>query len=371
MKVAYLLGSLNRGGAETLVLDVSRNANKAPFEMLCIHRKGGAYIDDYYSSGITMIQCAPRRLDILRYLWQLRKHLMQENVTIVHAQQSLDCVYAWLATIGTDIRVIETFHGYDYGRRRFDKFVNALSVRMADVVCFVSKAELDYYVENYRIRHQEKLHVVYNGIDFSKLDASYPIPDFLAEKSNKVRLTMVGNFVKGRSQKVLVEAIKMIDKEEELKEKLDFYFIGRRDEKQAWRYDECVQYCKKHHLDNVHFMGARSDVPAVLKTMDGFVYSTVHDTFGIAVVEAIAAGLPIVVNDWDVMKEVCGEANEGIRYFKSGEAEDAAEKIKELLENFVKSKKVAEANAKRVRGQYSIERHIERLSGVYSGVCKE
>lgn len=55
-------------------------------------------------------------------------------------------------------------------------------------------------------------------------------------------------------------------------------------------------------MDKVHFMGPRSDVPELLASWDAFLYSTDHDTFGIAVVEAIAAGLPTFVNDWEVMK---------------------------------------------------------------------
>jgi len=36
MKVAYLLGSLNRGGTETLVLDVFKKASQAPFQVMGI-----------------------------------------------------------------------------------------------------------------------------------------------------------------------------------------------------------------------------------------------------------------------------------------------------------------------------------------------
>ena len=78
--------------------------------------------------------------------------------------------------------------------------------------------------------------------------------------------------------------------------------------------DFVLKYCEDNNLDNVYFLGGRGDVPALLKVMDGFVYSSVHDTFGIAVVEAMAAGLPVVVNDYEVMKEVCGNL---VTYFKS------------------------------------------------------
>jgi len=49
MKVAYLLGSLNRGGTETLLLDVFSNADKASYEMIGIYRKDGAYRNDFYA----------------------------------------------------------------------------------------------------------------------------------------------------------------------------------------------------------------------------------------------------------------------------------------------------------------------------------
>ena len=93
MKVAYLLGSLNRGGTETLMLDVLRNAENAPFEMMCVHRKGGAYYDDFYAAEQTIYNLAPKRFGLIRYLWRLRNLLLQEGVTIVHGQQPLDTIY--------------------------------------------------------------------------------------------------------------------------------------------------------------------------------------------------------------------------------------------------------------------------------------
>ena len=58
MKVAYLLGSLNRGGTETLVLDVFKKASQAPFQVVGIHRKGGAYLPGFKATGEKMIEQA-------------------------------------------------------------------------------------------------------------------------------------------------------------------------------------------------------------------------------------------------------------------------------------------------------------------------
>ena len=305
-----MFGGMNRGGAETLMLDVFRNWQKAPFSFMGIHRKGGAYKEDFYAAGPKMIQCTPKKMGLFRYLWTLRRILLREGITIVHAQQSLDCVYAHLATIGTGIRVVVTFHGYDYAANTFNRFIKALSIRMADAVCFVSQAQREHYLEAYSIGDTSKIHVAYNGISFAKIDSAEPSIEF-ANRSHRIQLAMVGNFVSGRSQSIIVKSIQILS--ERGINACDFYFIGCRNGKEPWLYDDCVRFCQEHQLNNVHFLGGRGDVPSLLKVMDGFVYSTNHDTFGIAVVEAMVIGLPIVVNDWVVMKEVCGDANVGIR----------------------------------------------------------
>lgn len=365
IKVAYMLGSLNRGGTETLMLDVFRNANKVPFQFIGIHRKGGAYKDDFYAAGPKMVHLAPKRFGYLHYLMQLRHVLKSENITIVHAQHWLDGIYARLATIGTDIRVVNTLHGY-FPMKGLKGFLCRLSIRMADDVCFVSRYEQEWYQRQMRIE-DKKCHVIYNGIDFSKIDAAEPSREILAEK--QIKLAMVGNFVKVRDHITLVKALQFLNKRG-VKD-FDFYFIGKRSEDYPYIYNECVRYCDENEMKNVHFLGGRGDVPVLLKAMDGFVYSTDHDTFGIAVVEAMAAGLPVVVNDYSVMREVCGGCEENhVTYYRSKDVEDCASAIEKLLkcisEFTTEFKKQCAHNSQWVRDRYSIEAYISRLTEIYN-----
>ncbi|MFC2425947.1 MAG: hypothetical protein ACFNUT_05350, partial [Bacteroidota bacterium] len=55
MKIAYMLGSLNRGGMETLLLDVFKNARIAEYSFIGIHRKGGKYQFTYSASAARKI----------------------------------------------------------------------------------------------------------------------------------------------------------------------------------------------------------------------------------------------------------------------------------------------------------------------------
>lgn len=366
MKIAYFIGSLNRGGLENLVLDVCRQHDDAQYQMICVYRHGGNMTVNFQQSGVPLIH-VDKEHGILRHLWNLRKVLLCENVDIVHSQSAIGTILLAFALIGTRIKIITSFHGNLFADASWWK--RELVYKVSKKIICVSEYQKDYYEQKWHLPKKNKLQVVYNGIDFSKIERAQA-HSVLKEKK-RCQLAMVGNFIKGRSQVIIVKAVKFL--KEIGNADFDLFFIGRRDELETWRYDNCVQYCEEHHLDNIHFLGSRGDVPELLKTMDGFVYSTEHDTFGIAVIEAIAAGLPIVVNDWPVMKEVCNiglpKDNNAIRFFKTDDVEDCAKVISALLQDLNNSKSLlstyCNTAANAVKQKYSIQKHIENVYNIY------
>lgn len=361
MRVAYLLGSLNRGGAESLLLDVFRNAEKAKYDFIGIHRHGGEYKDDFYATGKKLYYIQPKRWKFVSYLLKLRKTLKSENIQIVHAQMAIDAIYAHLATIGLQIKVILTFHGFDIGANGLARLRNRIAIRVADRICFVSEYERQDYEQKYPIG--KKGRVVYNGIDFDKI-VQCTMHNAQCPENKVPQLCCVGSFGSGRSQIVICKALGVL---KDRGVEPEFFFIGGKRKSEPNVYDECFNYCQEHNLTNVHFMGTRSDVYELEKTMDGFVYSTVHDTFGIAVVEAIVVGLPVIVNDWTVMKEITRNG-QWATLFKTEDIEDCANKIEDLLNNLEARKVQAKEIAKQVREEYSIEKHIARLEQIYAEI---
>ena len=370
MKIAYLLGSLSRGGTETLLLDVFRSAKKAQFEFIGVHRKGGPYKDDFYATEPKFLQCAPKKGRFLSYFKRLRNIFKENGITIAHAQQWIDAIYAILATIGTDIKVVQTFHGYDFGTKGLNKWLLKRSILWCDASYFVSESQKQYYIKKYNLKCLDKLHVVYNGINFSKFDIEKQPLELPENKIDRpqggaLKLVMVGNFVPGRAQNSVCQFLKG------LKDKgvdYDFYFVGKKSDAEPWRYDNCVNYCEENGLKNcVHFLGGRADVPQILKHVDAFIYGTDHDTFGIAVIEAVAAGLPTFVNDWEVMTEVTQNGKLATLY-KTNDTEDFCEKFMDFVNNVESYKTKAVENAKIVRDIYSIEKHIERLCELYKSL---
>lgn len=378
IKVAYLLGSLNRGGTETLLLDVFRNASKNNHDAVGIYRKTGVYENAFLSSGVPMHKLPVGRNPI-SYLLKLRRLLKTNYITVAHAQQPIDALYARMACIGTGIKVVLTFHGYDYTENRFALLVMKSIIGCTDWNIYVSDTQREYYQDKYILKPNKQT-VVYNGISFDKLDnpdtrsATLSRAPGIRVENLRVELQLssdtllmgsVGNFVQGRDQFTICRFLKLLNEQG-----VDFHFVfvGKCSEQMPQLYDTCFEFCQQNELSGkVSFLGSRDDVPQILHQLDAFVYSTDHDTFGIAVVEAMAIGIPVFVNDWGVMSEITDGGKQATLY-KTKNEEDL---LREFM-LFLKNKEVYLNKAKQaatfVRKKYSIEKHIEKLKIVYSDI---
>ncbi|MCQ2339168.1 MAG: glycosyltransferase family 4 protein [Paludibacteraceae bacterium] len=371
MKIAFTIGAINRGGAETLLLDVMKRASQLPFDAMLIYRNGGDYETNFKATGQPCVYLRPKRGRYISYLWALRKVLRENKIDIVHAQYWLDAIYARIATIGLPIKLLTTFHGYTGAVENISlltKVRYALSIMASDKVCFVSKYEQSGFNHNFNKWLGDKGCVVYNGVDFGKLDASYASLDTPLPIVNSAfpKLCMVGNFISERQHLMIIQALHQL-KMCKSHLPVELYLIGKEVREMSNSYKLCVTYCSDFAMDYVHFLGGRGDVPALLQQMDGFVYATKAETFGIAVVEAMAAGLPVVVNNHPVMQEVTNDGK-WATLFKSDDAKDCANKIQDLIENLPKRKAKAQEIAQQVRKAYSIEKHIERLNEIYTQI---
>lgn len=368
MKVAFFIGSLNRGGTETLVLDTLRKQASLPFENILIYRNEGDLSSSFRSTGVKMIRVKPGRMK-LGYIHQLRKILRQEGVDILHTQTLLNAFLGLFCICFLRVKLVASYHGF---RTSFmGRLLTHPVMWFADACVFVSGFERQWYLRNTLFAPERRCHIIYNGIDFTKFIERYPKPDFLLGHDFEfpchcVSLAMIGNFVSVRSHYFLCQGIKRLH--DEGIDGFQFYFVGKRSEAEPDKYDDCVRFCEENRLlDKVHFVGSRGDVPAILQYIDGFVYSSHRDTFGIAVVEALAAGVPVIVNDWGVMKEITNQGELACLY-KTEDKDDFVKKMRLFLDCISDFRLKAQKNASIVREMYSIERHIENLYCLYKSL---
>ena len=363
MKTGVLLGSLNRGGTETLILDVFKKIQTSQMDLIGIYRKKGVLEKDFQNSDTDM-HYLPVGKNIFGYLYQLRRLIIQQNLTLLHAQQPIDALYARLATLGTKIPVILTMHGYDFNNSKLDRLILKIVLKITSQNLYVSNYQKEYYLQKYKLKPALQK-VVYNGINLDKFETT--VGANLWEELNIDRKSLllgtVGNFVPGRDPMTLCRFLMLLNEQQ-----VDFHFIfiGRKSVTFPQIYEECVDFVNRHGLsERVTFAGSREDVPALLHQLDAFLYATDHDTFGIAVVEAMAAGVPVFVNDWEVMTEITEEGKLATIY-KTKDEKDLLEKFMLFLQTRETYNQKTKEVSVIVRQKYSIEKYIENLKIVYS-----
>ena len=132
------------------------------------------------------------------------------------------------------------------------------------------------------------------------------------------------------------------------------------------RWDNCINYCVENELEkNVFFLGTRQDIPGLLNQINAFVYSSSHDTFGIAVIEAMACGIPVIVNDWEVMMEITENGNYA-EIFKSKDPKNLSHKIFEFISNGFLYNDRAKKIKPIIKEKYNITNYLQNLKILYT-----
>ncbi|MEW6602109.1 MAG: glycosyltransferase family 4 protein, partial [Nitrospirota bacterium] len=82
--------------------------------------------------------------------------------------------------------------------------------------------------------------------------------------------------------------------------------------------------------DRVLFLDHRDDIPRVLKTLDVFVFPSVLEGLGTALIEAMAMARPVAVSDIPTFRDFIEDGKNGI-FFKIKDPQDMADKVIALL----------------------------------------
>jgi glycosyltransferase involved in cell wall biosynthesis len=360
VKVAFFLGALNRGGAETLLADIFSRRVTLPFDAICVYRKEGTMSDSFHCTGVPMLQLNCGK-NWFRYLIRFRHLVLRQKVDIVNAQTAFNAALAIISLIFTRVKVVTTLHGFTFVTA--NPLYKRLVFRNSSRIICVSQSECDEYLRRGSFGVADRFVVVHNGIDFSKFGHTQPPTD----NGEEIKMCMVGSFGEGRNHLFVCHFLDALKKQGV---QYHFTFIGAARESEKEIYDSCINYCHEHGLDDaVTFYGLSNDVPGLLAGMDAFVYATRHDSFGIAVIEAIATGLPTFVNDTDVMRELSGDGKLATLY-TTNDVDALVSKIQHFVSHRMEYWQRAQSSASHVREQYSIERNIANLSIVYQGLYK-
>ncbi|HET6669922.1 MAG TPA: glycosyltransferase family 4 protein [Pyrinomonadaceae bacterium] len=118
----------------------------------------------------------------------------------------------------------------------------------------------------------------------------------------------------------------------------------------------------------VRLMGRMDDISELYCALEVFVSASHSESFGLAIVEAMAAGVATVATDTAGAQEIIEDGSSGV-LIPIGAIPTMAEAIRQLLIDPQRRKKLAEEARRRVRERFSLERMVDETESVYAEVA--
>lgn len=165
---------------------------------------------------------------------------------------------------------------------------------------------------------------------------------------------------------LLITAFSILYKKSELKPTLAIYGGGH-------LLEELKQLtCRLGVEQVVMFYGTipNTEVPKVLNTFDIFVNCSKQESFGVAIVEAMACMLPVVATDTPGFREVVDDGKTGL-VLKDRRPETMAEALSKLLEDKELCQKFGYNGRKKVLAEYDWNKNVETMENLYRNLVKK
>lgn len=190
-----------------------------------------------------------------------------------------------------------------------------------------------------------------NAIDYEKFHC-----DNDRQPSAKLRLVNVGSYQAKKNQSFLVEVAKIL-RERHIDFEINLLGDGE-------KFGEITSLIKENHLEaNVMQRGNVENVAEYLWQSDIYVHSAYYEPFGLVLVEAMAAGLPVVTLDGRGNRDLIVQGKNGYMLYEQN-TEQFADRILEIWNDKQKYCQMS-AFAQDFARQYDIKPYVDRLLELY------
>ncbi len=362
LKIAHLINSLSIGGAEVFVQDLSLEQSKEnhveiwsmfpPLDPVI----GKEMKDVLNAQNITcrIIGETPNKNRIQR-IKQIRNYIYKFQPDVLNCHSEVGVALSIIASLGLKTKLVETIHSTvlefeklhkNFIRYKVDKFV-AISLKCRDII------------ENRLKVPPENIELIYNGINIEKFRASDRVINKTADS-----VVIIGRLESVKDHSSLFDAFNLLIKKlENANIKIPtLYIIGDGTIK-----NELEIKVRNLNLENyIKFLGSRSDIPDILLKSDCFVLPSKWEGLSIALLEAIASGIPVVATNVGSNYEIIEDGKNGFLVDKENPAQ-FADALFKVLSNSELRRKFSSYSRDKVN-EFNIKHTSEKYISMYQNV---
>ncbi len=362
MNILYLSKHLNTGGITTYLLTLTQGFVHRGHNVFVIS-SGGDQESEFLSAGAKLHSIDIRTKSELSFklygnLINLKKFIVKNDIEIIHAQTRVTQIMGQLTKRLTGCPYVSTCHGYFKAH-----FSRKLFPCWGDRVIAISSPVVKHLKEDFHVSDNQ-IELIVNGINLNQFE---PV-----DEESKIRLRrryhlgkhpvigIIARLSDVKGQDLLVAAFhKVVASFPQAK----LFLVGEGKMENALR--RLVSTLDL--VDKVIFLPKINKTSEILPIFDVFVMPSRQEGLGISVMEAQAAGLPVVASNVGGLPDIIEDGKTGI-LVRQGDVGDLSEAIIFLLRNKQAAMKMGKLAKMQAKKRYSADTMVEKTLAVYEKV---
>ena len=282
---------------------------------------------------------------------QTLKIIQKIKPNLIHCNSTTGGIIGRICGALTLTPVIFTAHGWAFtdgiskGKQVFYKILETILAFITKKIICVSEYDRQIALKVMPY-FNKKVVTIHNGI--SDISEEYRKKDF---SKNELKIVMISRFCPQKDPYTLIKAVKELNKEG-YNIKLDLYGYGE-------ELEQVINYIKNQNNDYIRYNGEISDVTPILKNYDVYALISNWEGLPIGIIEAMRAGLPILVSNVGGNSE-CVKENGYL--VKRQDMKDCKEQIKVIWNKKENIFILGENSRKYYEEEYTNEKMIKKIN---------
>jgi len=350
----------SNGGTPIKLLNLVRYSDKTRFRhVMLVFANHTKNLNQAFRDEGAIVEEINRKYKLdLRLLYDIQKKCHQHRANILSTHFARADLYGAIAGVLSRIPVIKNAHGIRWNKSRLLKKMDGLLSRFrASTVCN-SKATREAVI---RQTGAMNAIVIHNGVPNRAVtltaEQRASLRSTLAIPQDAYVIGHVGGMIPLRDQNVILSAVEQV-----VREGINVYLVLVGD---GPLRNELEGKCSRLGImRRVRFLGYRDDVPELLAVFDVYVNMALEEGFGIAVVEAMQAGVPVVLANAGALPELVEDGVSGI-LVPPGDSGSLANVLKRLAKDSEYAGRLGEKAKNRALSQFAISRYVSDMENLY------
>jgi glycosyltransferase involved in cell wall biosynthesis len=372
-RVLHLITRLELGGAQQNTLYCTENHDRGLFDVELVAGSGG-YLDDEAraipDARVRLVPWLRHEIDPWRdalALFRLRSYMVARRIDVLHTHSSKAGILGRLAAhlAGVPL-IVHTVHGWSFNdtqspaRRRTYVALERMAARFTDRIVVVSSRNRDRGLA-LGIGRPEQYEVVHSGIDVEVF--RHPRIDrhtLRRELGYEDGHVVVGTVACLKPQKAPLDFVRTAGETHALDDRVRFFIAGDG----PLRREVETEIDRRGLRGVVRVLGWRRDVVDLLHAMDVFLLTSLFEGLPRAVLQAMAARVPVVATEVDGTPEVVRHRETGL-LVPPARSDLASRAVVEMATDEALRRRCVEEAARTLTREFEISDMVRRLDRLY------